>query len=167
MGNSVLPQYVKNSLCVLCTELAVYFLISCEILVVRSPAKFAYFLKSKRNYLFATANLSSGNALKIQGQYEHCFQYRARDRTLPGSIKLGEFEWKDVKRPQKEGKTRIYDFFLRSFANFAFLCILFGKRDTRSILDKTQSFSVTFRTSEFPSTTSTSSNYTNIYTGKL
>ena len=122
-GNLVLPQYVKNSLSVLCTELAVYFLISCEILVVHSPAKFAYFLKSKRNYHFVTANLSSGNALKIQGQYEHCIQYRARDCTLPGSIKLREFEWKVLKRPQNEEKTHtpVYDFFLRSFANFAFL----------------------------------------------
>ena len=34
-----------------------------------------------------------------------------------------------------------------SFANFAaFFCVIFGKRDTRSILDETQVLSVTFRT---------------------
>ena len=48
--------------------------------------------------------------------------------------------------------------FLYSFANLAFfcelrvLCVIFGKRYTRSILDKTQFLSVPFRNSEFSST---------------
>ena len=78
IGNSILPCYVENSLCLLCTELAVYFLISCEILVARSSAKFEYFLKSMHDYHFVQVSLSSEMALIIQGQYEHCFQYMAR-----------------------------------------------------------------------------------------
>ena len=64
-------------------------------------------------------------------------------------ITLEEFERKALKRPQKfakERKTRICD--------FAFFCVLFEKLDAWSILNKTQSLYVTFRTSEFLSTPS-------------
>ena len=52
-----------------------------------------------------------------------------------------QFKFRDIrkndkngpKRPQKNEKIRI---FLRSFVNFSFFCVLFRKRDTRSILDE-------------------------------
>ena len=41
---------------------------SCKILVARSYAKFAYFLKGTRDYNFVESSLSSDQALNIHGQ---------------------------------------------------------------------------------------------------
>ena len=67
-GNSVLPRYVENSLCVSCTDLAFFFQLSCKILLARSSTKFAYSLKSTRDYHFIESSLSSDQALNIHGQ---------------------------------------------------------------------------------------------------
>ena len=113
-GNSVLPRDVEIPYVYRAQTSLVFFQISCKILFTRSSAKFAYFLKSMRDYHFVESSLSSDQASN---------EKNAKERKVR-------------KRPQKNGKTQIYDFFcglLRTFANFAFFCGRLGKRDARSI----------------------------------
>ena len=68
-GHSVLPRYVENSLCVSCTDLAVFLsnTVSCKF----SDNRAYHFLKITRDYHFVESSLSSDQALNIHGQYEH------------------------------------------------------------------------------------------------
>jgi hypothetical protein len=50
-------------------QTSLFFQISCKILVARSSAKFAYFLKSTRDYHFIELSLSSDQALYIHSTH--------------------------------------------------------------------------------------------------
>ena len=118
------------------------FQISCEILVARSSPKFAYFFKESTScyHFVKERNLRSDMALNIQGaiwtlvpiysKKSYSWYYNTERIRTKRPYKIAK-ECEVRKRSQKNEKPGYTTFSV----NFAFFCVLFGKRDTRTILD--------------------------------